>query len=148
MRDIFRKKRSGKSDANVLSQQQTQLLEAELATLERLGAVLEAYPATQDDLDALETAAEQLTSLFLLVVVGEFNSGKSAFLNALIGERVMPEGVTPTTAVINLLQYGETQTERMLPDGIIARAYPAPFWKTSRWSTPPAPTRSSGNTRP
>ena len=127
MRDIFRKKRSGGSDANVLSQQQAQLLEAELATLERLAAVLEAYPATLEDLAALETAAEQLTSLFLLVVVGEFNSGKSAFLNALIGERVMPEGVTPTTAVINLLQYGETQTERMLSDGIISRTYPAPF---------------------
>ncbi len=127
MRDIFRKKRSGTSDATVLSQQQAQLLEAELATLEKLGAILEAYPATQEDVDALETAADQLTSLFLLVVVGEFNSGKSAFLNALIGERVMPEGVTPTTAVINLLQYGEAQSERMLPDGIIARTFPAPF---------------------
>jgi small GTP-binding protein len=127
MRDIFRKKRTGRTEANVLSQRQSQLLEAELAALERLGAVLEAYPATQDDLDALETAAEQLSALFLLVVVGEFNSGKSAFLNALIGERVMPEGVTPTTAVINLLQYGESQGERMLPDGIIARTYPAGF---------------------
>lgn len=127
MRDIFRKKRSGTSDATVLSQQQAQLLEAELATLEKLGAILEAYPATQEDIDALETAADQLTSLFLLVVVGEFNSGKSAFLNALIGERVMPEGVTPTTAVINLLQYGEAQSERMPPDGIIARTFPAPF---------------------
>ena len=64
---------------------------------------------------------------FLLVVVGEFNSGKSAFLNALVGARIMPEGVTPTTSVINLLQYGETQSETMLPDGIIARTFPADF---------------------
>jgi len=128
MRDFFRKKRSQPTGAGaILSQRQNELLTAELAALERLGAILEAYPATTDDQQALDTAAEQLTSLFLLVVVGEFNSGKSAFLNALIGERVMPEGVTPTTAVINLLQYGETQSEQMLPDGIIARSYPADF---------------------
>ncbi|HQY30872.1 MAG TPA: dynamin family protein, partial [Thermomicrobiales bacterium] len=128
MRDLFRKRPSPRAGAtNVLSQQQTALLEAELAALEKLGAILDAYPASAEDTDALDTAAEQLTSLFLLVVVGEFNSGKSAFLNALIGERVMPEGVTPTTAVINLLQYGEIQTERMLPDGIVARTFPATF---------------------
>ncbi len=128
MRDLFRRKRSRKTPGDaILSQQQSELLAAELAALERLEAVLKAYPATEDDLDALDDAAEQLTSLFLLVVVGEFNSGKSAFLNALVGERVMPEGVTPTTAVINLLQYGETQTEQMLQDGVISRTYPADF---------------------
>ena len=128
MRDLFRKRPPKRSDgAAILSSRQNDLLNAEIVALEQLGAVLEAYPATVEDRDALETAAEQLTSLFLLVVVGEFNSGKSAFLNALIGERVMPEGVTPTTAVINLLQYGETSEERMMPDGIIARTFPATF---------------------
>jgi small GTP-binding protein len=128
MRDLFRRKRPNKATREtILSDQQNELLYAESAALERLSAILEAYPATADDLEALEDAAEQLSSLFLLVVVGEFNSGKSAFLNALIGQRVMPEGVTPTTSVINLLQYGETQTEQMLPDGIIARTFPADF---------------------
>lgn len=128
MRDIFRRRRSQKTHGDaILSQQQSELLAAELAALERLEAVLTAYPATNDDLAALDDAAEHLTSLFLLVVVGEFNSGKSAFLNALVGERVMPEGVTPTTAVINLLQYGERQSEQMLKDGVISRTYPADF---------------------
>ena len=128
MRDLFRRKRAARTaDETILSQQQNELLAAELSALERLSAILEAYPATDDDLEALGDAAEQLTSLFLLVVVGEFNSGKSAFLNALVGGRIMPEGVTPTTSVINLLQYGETQTEQMLPDGIIARTFPADF---------------------
>jgi small GTP-binding protein len=128
MRDLFRRKRPNRGPTDtILSQKQNELLAAELTALERLSAILEAYPATDDDQEALEDAAEQLTSLFLLVVVGEFNSGKSAFLNALVGGRVMPEGVTPTTSVINLLQYGETQTEQMLPDGIIARTYPADF---------------------
>ena len=125
MRDLFRRKRPNRSSSDtILSQQQNELLAAELAALEKLSAILDAYPATDDDKEALEDAAEQLTSLFLLVVVGEFNSGKSAFLNALVGARIMPEGVTPTTSVINLLQYGETQSESMLPDGIIARTFP------------------------
>ena len=35
-----------------------------------------------------------MIALFLLVIVGEFNAGKSAFINALVGAEVMPEGVT------------------------------------------------------
>ena len=41
---------------------------------------------------------------FHLVVVGEFNHGKIArFVNALLGENVLPVGVTPTTAAIHHL---------------------------------------------
>ena len=42
---------------------------------------------------------------FHLVVVGEFNHGKSTFVNALLGANVLPVGVTPTTAVIHHLEY-------------------------------------------
>jgi len=35
-----------------------------------------------------ERSIEQLDDLFLLVVVGEFNAGKSAFINALAGRSV------------------------------------------------------------
>lgn len=44
---------------------------------------------------------------FHLVVVGEFNHGKSTFVNALLGEGVLPVGVTPTTAAIHHLRYAE-----------------------------------------
>jgi len=44
---------------------------------------------------------------FHLVVVGEFNHGKSTFVNALLGEAVLPVGVTPTTAAIHHLKYAE-----------------------------------------
>lgn len=50
---------------------------------------------------------EQLEDLFLLVVVGEFNSGKSSFLNALLGKKSLDEGVTPTTAQIDILRFGD-----------------------------------------
>lgn len=45
---------------------------------------------------------------FHLVVVGEFNHGKSSFVNALLGETVLPVGVTPTTAAIHHLKYADT----------------------------------------
>jgi small GTP-binding protein len=44
---------------------------------------------------------------FHLVVVGEFNHGKSTFVNALLGETALPVGVTPTTATIHHLKYAE-----------------------------------------
>jgi small GTP-binding protein len=56
---------------------------------------------------ALRTAAEDLDGLFLLVVCGEYNAGKSTLLNALVRDDVMPEGVTPTTDRITLLVHGE-----------------------------------------
>ena len=45
---------------------------------------------------------------FHLVVVGEFNHGKSTFVNALLGETVLATGVTPTTAAIHHLKYTES----------------------------------------
>jgi small GTP-binding protein len=131
MRGVFRfrgRDAENREEAGViLSRQQQALVATETAILERLAAVLDAFPATEEDRDDLAQATRQLSELFLLVIVGEFNSGKSAFVNALIGADVMPEGVTPTTSVINLLRFGEIAAETMLPEGVIQRTYPADF---------------------
>jgi GTPase Era involved in 16S rRNA processing len=52
------------------------------------------------------------------VVVGEFNAGKSAFINALVGERILGEGVTPTTSGIHLLRYGDQISNELSPAAI------------------------------
>lgn len=44
---------------------------------------------------------------FNLVVLGEFNHGKTTFVNALLGKTVLPVGVTPTTAVIHHLEWAD-----------------------------------------
>lgn len=111
----------------LLTEQQHQLIEEELVLLERLTDTLDRFPAAEEDVAAVRRAAEHLTALFLLVVVGEFNAGKSAFINALVGAEVMPEGVTPTTSVINLLRYGPESSVTMQADGVIVRDYPAVF---------------------
>ena len=68
---------------------------------ELLGALRDAlteFGATSHDRAALISSIRQLDELFLIVIVGEFNAGKSAFINALLGTAVVEEGVTPTTA--------------------------------------------------
>uniref|UniRef100_A0A7C2G5P8 GTP-binding protein n=1 Tax=Thermus islandicus TaxID=540988 RepID=A0A7C2G5P8_9DEIN len=64
------------------------------------------------DTGPLRQALLDLEGPFLLVVVGEFNSGKSTLVNALLGEDLLPEGPTPTTERIQLLAYGEGGEER------------------------------------
>jgi small GTP-binding protein len=111
----------------LLTTRQQELIAEELALLQRLSDIFRRYPAAEEDQEAVQRAAEHLTALFLLVIVGEFNAGKSAFINALIGADVMPEGVTPTTSVINLLRYGPEPAVTMQGDGVIVRSYPAEF---------------------
>jgi small GTP-binding protein len=57
------------------------------------------------DTAPLRQAVQDLDGPFLLVVVGEFNSGKSSLLNALLNTRLLAEGVTPTTDRIHLIGY-------------------------------------------
>ena len=57
----------------------------------------------------LADSAAQLDDLFLVVVVGEWNAGKSVLLNALLGAEVLEEGVTPTTSRIALVRHGDAR---------------------------------------
>ncbi|WP_437814350.1 dynamin family protein [Sorangium sp. So ce1078] len=66
---------------------------------ETLGAKSVATRITNDLVKKLEA------DRFHLVVVGEFNHGKTTFVNALLGASILPVGVTPTTAVIHHLEY-------------------------------------------
>jgi small GTP-binding protein len=59
----------------------------------------------------------QLDDLFLIVIVGEYNSGKSAFINALLGKNILETGVTPTTSNITILRYGNEQKVTNLVPG-------------------------------
>jgi small GTP-binding protein len=97
----------------LLSPSQDALLREERALLTRLRVALARIDAGADQQQALDRSIAQLDELFLLVVVGEFNAGKSAFINAVIGQPVLKEGVTPTTALITVLEYGETPEQIM-----------------------------------
>ncbi len=111
----------------ILSDRQRGLVAEEKRILERLLERMTDFGATSEELALLRRATRGLDELFLLVIVGEFNSGKSAFINALLGDPVMEEGVTPTTAMINLLRFGPTHATNVTPEGIVEHTYPARF---------------------
>ena len=90
----------------ILNAEQDELLKQTRDILGHLREVLAETEATSSDRKALSDSVRQLDELFLLVVAGEFNSGKSAFINALLGEQLQKEGVTPTTDQIYWLKYG------------------------------------------
>ena len=93
----------------ILNDQQQEILNDERKYLNDLLLTLVKFDATPEDTQTLTKSIAQLDDLFLLVVVGEFNSGKSAFINALIGQQILKEGVTPTTTQVNILRYGPVQ---------------------------------------
>ena len=69
-------------------------------------------------------AVEAFDRPLLVAVMGEFNAGKSSFVNALAGEAIAPVGVTPTTATINVLRHGPGGGRAIFHDGT-ARELPA-----------------------
>ena len=66
-------------------------------------------PYKQDtEIKQLDDAAQKLKDQsFKTLVIGEFKRGKSTFINALLGEEVLPAFATPCTAVINEVKYGD-----------------------------------------
>ena len=94
---------------HILTGPQENLLKTERKLLNDLRKALLQFGTTHEDHEALDQSIQQLDELFLLVVVGEFNSGKSAIINALLGQKLLKEGVTPTTTQIHILRYGKTQ---------------------------------------
>jgi small GTP-binding protein len=93
--------------------------------LGELRDALTRFGATDADQAALAASITQLDEFFLLVIVGEFNAGKSAFINALAGQKVVQEGVTPTTARIHILKHGDSVTSSTDANGIAVVTAPA-----------------------
>ena len=87
------------------------LLTRERSLLADLQSLLEVQGAPAEASRQARAALRHLDEAFLLVVVGEFNAGKSSFINALLGDAALPEGVTPTTDRIYVLMHGETRGE-------------------------------------
>lgn len=100
--------------------------------LKIINIVHEAAP-WMEEVSLLVDAVSQLDELFLLVIVGEFNSGKSTVINAMLGKRYLKEGVIPTTNEITRLCYSDEghdeQRSEKHPDGHFIRYLPASLLK-------------------
>ncbi|HEX9985596.1 MAG TPA: dynamin family protein [Thermoanaerobaculia bacterium] len=101
------------------------LLRRESALLVELRETLEREQA--EERRRVEELLATLEDLFTIVVVGEFNAGKSSLINALFGDVLRTEGPIPVDDVISILRYGETASQRTISDFIIEQFYPVEF---------------------
>jgi small GTP-binding protein len=111
----------------MLTEPQAKLLRDEKEALAEIRLALSELDVPREALDTLQQAILQLDELFLLVVVGEFNAGKSALINALLGAKVLPEGVTPTTSRVTLVKWGEQVGEQVVDQSFALYTHPLPL---------------------
>lgn len=71
-------------------------------------AVSQALDMTEIETPLNELKTRVLTDKFKLLVIGEFSTGKSTFINALLQQKILPADPRPLTAIINEIKWGET----------------------------------------
>ena len=98
----------------ILTPEHQENVREERALLGEVASALDRTDVAADERGALAESLRQLDEFFLLVIVGEFNAGKSALINALLGRELLTEGVTPTTAKIHVLTWGETEDRAVI----------------------------------
>jgi GTPase SAR1 family protein len=100
--DLDRVARIRRESADALQEMSAAMAQAEEEGAEASGR-LELQPEIVD----LETVTANLRKgVFRLLVLGDMKRGKSTFLNALLGERLLPSDVNPCTALLTVLRYG------------------------------------------
>ncbi|PID39708.1 MAG: hypothetical protein CSB49_00870 [Proteobacteria bacterium] len=83
-------------------------------TFARVEELLARRTTTAELASAAARIQQDFDRPLLVAVMGEFNTGKSTFVNALIGEEIAPMGITPTTATINVLKFGQERSARVI----------------------------------
>ncbi|MEA5510979.1 dynamin family protein [Crocosphaera sp. UHCC 0190] len=86
---------------------------------ESLGENLSGKLELHRDIEDLSKVSKNLREcVFRLLVLGDMKRGKSTFLNALIGENLLPSDVNPCTALLTIVRYGkEKQVTVYFNDG-------------------------------
>jgi len=108
----------------VLSRQQAELVALERRLVLRARDALLQVEGARTDVDRLAKLVDEMDELFLLVIVGEYNSGKSTFINALLGDEVFAMGDLPTTREIAILRFGDVRPPETIGDHKVLFHYP------------------------
>src|SRR6266516_5355602 len=103
----------------LLQERQRTLLQQERQIASELQTCLAGFEGADAYAATLGQVTSSLDDLFLLVIVGEFNAGKSACINALLHDNVLEEGVVPTTHQVTIVRYGEQNVRRLRDHGIL-----------------------------
>jgi GTP-binding protein EngB required for normal cell division len=85
------------------------LFDDSIECMDRLGSK---FAASRKKLEDLEARLQE--GRFHLAVLGQFKRGKSTFLNALLGDVLLPSSVLPLTAVPTCISFGNSPLVRAL----------------------------------
>ena len=78
-------------------------------------------PLDSKTLHTLNALTQSIQEPMRVAIIGQFSSGKSTFLNALLGKEILPSGITPITAKVCHITYGTDYTlEIVYKNGNIA----------------------------
>jgi GTP-binding protein EngB required for normal cell division len=108
----------------VLTRGQVELVALERRLVLHVRDALARADGPRADLERLAALVHEMDELFLLVVVGEYNTGKSTFINSLLGDEVFAMGDLPTTRVISILRYGDPGPPEALSPHLLVYRYP------------------------
>ena len=79
-----------------------------------------AYEITGHELARVRALREKLENSQMTVsVIGQFKRGKSALVNRILGDKILPVGIVPVTAVVTSVQYGEKSAEVHFANGLV-----------------------------
>jgi small GTP-binding protein len=71
---------------------------------------LKKVPLLQPFYEEIEGLCTEIKKPLRVVITGEFKTGKSTLINTLLQEEILAADVTPKTAVVTEITYGETKT--------------------------------------
>ncbi len=120
LESLLRAAQLAPSDARPRTRYAAQFNREEPATSDVPGILASAHRLSTSAVELAELSLplgrlrEAIDRPLVVTVMGEFNAGKSTFVNAFLGEEVAPMGVTPTTATVNLLKYGAERKGRII----------------------------------
>lgn len=117
--------------SNILNEEQQVALENQKDSLSRIGNIIKStkFDNIGHDLNVVNSCRRDLDDFFLIAVTGQFNVGKSTFINTLLGEKYLETGITPTTSDINYVRYGTTHMQTKKEDQTVIKV-PVDWLKT------------------
>ena len=78
------------------------------------------YEITGRELARVTALADKLENSSMTVsVIGQFKRGKSALVNCILEDKILPVGIVPVTAVVTTVEYGEKKASVHFANGVV-----------------------------
>ena len=82
--------------------------------------VFSQYELTRKELKRTEELIDKIENQKITIsVIGQFKRGKSMLVNSILGDKILPIGIVPVTAVVTSIEHGEKAATVRFDNGII-----------------------------